>query len=174
MPAGSATSSPSLLLRKTVPAVFSLFRALLPVAHQAALVSSPALAMQAVNDCEWLAEQVQALFGPEDETGGLLRGAGDKWFQDELVRAPPLAPAPVLLAVFADRNTRISRQIRREAGVHLILDGAFSFVDCGDEQRASDCESAVADVVARIEELSFSWKVRLPPLVGRSMPPPQD
>jgi len=134
VPAGTLIEAPSALLQGVVPDVFSLYRALLPVAHQATIGSGPALAMQAVNDCDWLATQAETLFGPNDGSANRLRQAGQRWFADEVAR--------------------------REAAVQLILDGAFGFVDVGDEQRGADSEGAVADAVARIEELSSSWKVR--------------
>lgn len=136
LPDGASDAPPSALLRNVIPDVFSLYRALLPVAHQAAISSGPALAMQAVNDCEWLATEAEALFGADDVSAGRLRSACRRWFADEVAR--------------------------REAAVQLILDGAFGFVDVGDEQRGFDSEGAVADAVARVEELSSSWKVRAP------------
>lgn len=133
VPAGSSVEPPSVLLRSVIPDVFSLYRALLPVAHQAAIASGPALAMQAVNDCVWLATQAESLFGSGDASAERLRQAGQRRFTDEVAR--------------------------RVSGVQLILDGAFGFVDVGDEQRGADSESAVADAVARVEELSAAWKV---------------
>lgn len=156
----SLSSPPSSILQKTIPDIFSLFRALLPVAHQSTLSANPALAMQAVNDCEWLAEQVKTLLGAEDGTAECLRGTGTKWFDEELVR-PSFPPPPPTssLRELTDAISTPLMQARRQTAAHAILDGAYRFVDVGDEQRGSDCESAVVDVLARIEELSSAWKV---------------
>lgn len=97
----SLSSPPSSILQKTISDIFSLFRALLPVAHQSTLSANPALAMLAVNDCEWLAEQVKTLLGAEDGTAECLKGTGTKWFDDELVR-PFLPPPPLFISSRVD------------------------------------------------------------------------
>lgn len=58
----------------------------MPVAHPAKIKEVPALAMQFVNDCAWLAEEARRLEGGESSISGeKMRALGERWFAGELV-----------------------------------------------------------------------------------------
>jgi hypothetical protein len=63
----------------------------MPVLHASYLHETPALAMQFVNDCEWLAEEIVRM-RLDGKTGSQskLRAMGKSWFDEEIVCLPRL------------------------------------------------------------------------------------
>ena len=83
--AEASTSSPSTTLSRAIPDIFSLYRALMPVAHPAKIRDVPALAMQFANDCEWLAGEAGRLEGEGASGQVKMREMGERWFGLEVV-----------------------------------------------------------------------------------------
>ncbi|KAL7415552.1 hypothetical protein BDY24DRAFT_263485 [Mrakia frigida] len=129
----SPPTQPSVTLARALPDIFSLYRALMPVAHPAKIKEVPALAMQFVNDCAWLAEEARRLEGGESSISGeKMRALGERWFAGELAH--------------------------QSHAMMEILDEAHAFVDSSSLQRSKDLEMCLKRVVFKMQLLSRVYK----------------